>query len=131
MPMIPRSRYCCRVIRRRRPAVVGDVRDDRMLGQRWHLQCGSLTARTERHPSGILYLACFSGVLQADAYAGFNELYRNGGITEAACWAHARRDPRCARPHPCQYSMEEAAADQSVVRHRGGYKGNAGRAAAC
>ncbi|MGX3324055.1 IS66 family transposase, partial [Klebsiella pneumoniae] len=32
-----------------------------------------------------------SGVLQADAYAGFNELYRNGQITEAACWAHARR----------------------------------------
>jgi transposase len=30
-------------------------------------------------------------VLQADAYAGFNELYRNGRITEAACWAHARR----------------------------------------
>ncbi|MCS4445863.1 transposase, partial [Klebsiella pneumoniae] len=30
-------------------------------------------------------------VLQADAYAGFNELYRNGQITEAACWAHARR----------------------------------------
>ncbi|ERB79080.1 transposase IS66 family protein, partial [Escherichia coli B102] len=30
-------------------------------------------------------------MLQADAYAGFNELYRNGGITEAACWAHARR----------------------------------------
>lgn len=30
-------------------------------------------------------------MLQADAYAGFNELYRNGRITEAACWAHARR----------------------------------------
>ncbi|HFI7911774.1 TPA: transposase, partial [Escherichia coli] len=29
--------------------------------------------------------------LQADAYAGFNELYRDGRITEAACWAHARR----------------------------------------
>ncbi|WP_316474371.1 IS66 family transposase, partial [Klebsiella quasipneumoniae] len=24
-------------------------------------------------------------------YAGFNELYRDGRITEAACWAHARR----------------------------------------
>ncbi|HEA8814594.1 TPA: IS66 family transposase [Escherichia coli] len=41
------------------------------------------------HPQ--THLACFSGVLQADAYAGFNELYRNGRITEAACWAHARR----------------------------------------
>ncbi len=61
-----------------------------MPGQRWHLQCGSLTARTEK-ASMQTHLACFSGVLQADAYAGFNELYRNGGITEAACWAHARR----------------------------------------
>ncbi len=30
-------------------------------------------------------------MLQADAYAGFNELYREGRIKEAACWAHARR----------------------------------------
>jgi len=30
-------------------------------------------------------------VLQADAYAGFNELYREGHIKAAACWAHARR----------------------------------------
>ncbi|ASJ29384.1 transposase [Escherichia coli] len=30
-------------------------------------------------------LACISGVLQSDAYSGFNELYRNGRITEAAC----------------------------------------------
>lgn len=27
-----------------------------------------------------------SGVLQADAYAGSTELYRDGRITEAACW---------------------------------------------
>ncbi|WP_202791133.1 IS66 family transposase, partial [Escherichia coli] len=40
------------------------------------------------------HLAGFSGVLQADAYAGFNELYRDGRITEAACWAHARRKIR-------------------------------------
>lgn len=42
-----------------------------------------------RHPQ--THLAGFSGVLQADAYVGFNELYRDGRITEAACWAHARR----------------------------------------
>ncbi len=62
-----------------------------MQGQRWHLQCGSLTARTEKASIRRLILPASSGVLQADAYAGFNELYRNGGITEAACWAHARR----------------------------------------
>ena len=49
------------------------------------LTCGSCRSPAENH------LAGFSGVLQADAYAGFNELYRNGQITEAACWAHARR----------------------------------------
>ena len=41
------------------------------------------------------HLAGYSGILQADAYAGFNALYapdRKGGpITEAGCWAHARR----------------------------------------
>lgn len=38
-----------------------------------------------------MHLSGVSGVLQADAYAEFNELYRNGRITEAACWAHVRR----------------------------------------
>ena len=40
-------------------------------------------------------LAGFSGIRQADAYAGFNRLYeanrQPGPIIEAACWAHARR----------------------------------------
>ena len=47
------------------------------------------------------HLAKFSGVLQADAYAGFNALYVDGTIQEAACWAHARRkfyDLHAARP---------------------------------
>jgi transposase len=37
----------------------------------------------------------YSGILQADAYAGFGELYapdrKPGPIAEAACWAHGRR----------------------------------------
>ena len=41
------------------------------------------------------HLAGYAGILQADAYAGFNELYRPerepGPILEAGCWAHARR----------------------------------------
>ena len=41
------------------------------------------------HPQ--THLANFKGVLQADAYAGFNALYVDGTIQEAACWAHARR----------------------------------------
>jgi transposase len=45
--------------------------------------------RRQRH------LANYGSILQADAYAGFNALYKDdrplGPITEAACWAHARR----------------------------------------
>jgi transposase len=49
--------------------------------------------RTAAHPNR--HLAGYTGILQADAYAGFNDLYRPGRkpspITEAACWAHGRR----------------------------------------
>ncbi len=41
------------------------------------------------------HLCHYGGILQADAYAGFGGLYEQGRkpapITEAACWAHARR----------------------------------------
>ncbi len=53
------------------------------------------------HPQ--THLANFSGVLQADAYAGFNAFFADGTIQEAACWAHARRkfyDLHEARPSP-------------------------------
>jgi transposase len=49
--------------------------------------------RTAEHPER--HLAGYAGILQADAYAGFNRLYaadrRPGPITEASCWAHSRR----------------------------------------
>lgn len=43
------------------------------------------------------HLAGFTGILQADAYAGFRELYKPAPdgrvrIIEAACWAHLRRE---------------------------------------
>src|SRR5215468_3019464 len=45
------------------------------------------------HPDA--HLATYSGLMQADAYAGFNRLYdanrKPGPIIEAMCWAHARR----------------------------------------
>jgi transposase len=37
------------------------------------------------------HLKEFTGVLQADGYAGFESLYASGRVSEAACWAHARR----------------------------------------
>lgn len=39
----------------------------------------------------IAFLGGWKGYLQADAYAGYDELYRNHDIIEVACWAHARR----------------------------------------
>jgi transposase len=49
--------------------------------------------RRGEHPER--HLAGFAGILQADAYAGFDRLYAPergpGPILEAACWAHARR----------------------------------------
>jgi transposase len=36
-------------------------------------------------------LATFTGYLQADAYTGYDALYRTGRIVEVGCWAHARR----------------------------------------
>src|SRR6266853_179892 len=49
--------------------------------------------RNGEHPNR--HLAGYAGILQADAYAGFGDLYdarrRSGPITEAACWSHGRR----------------------------------------
>jgi len=44
--------------------------------------------RKGEHPQ--THLRGFQGVLQADAYGGWRQLYE-AGATEAACWAHARR----------------------------------------
>src|SRR3954470_20103364 len=50
--------------------------------------------RNGEHPAR--HLAGYDGILQADAYAGFGDLYdarrRPGPITEAACWSHGRRN---------------------------------------
>ena len=37
------------------------------------------------------HLKDFRGIIQADGYAGFNELFAGNRIAEAACWAHVRR----------------------------------------
>lgn len=49
--------------------------------------------RTQEHPAR--HLQNFTGILQADAYGGYNGLYDpariQGAVTPALCWAHARR----------------------------------------
>src|SRR5215472_14258485 len=52
-----------------------------------------LTRPQGEHPQA--HLAGYAGILQADAYDGYNQLYlagrKPGPIQEAACWSHARR----------------------------------------
>ena len=71
------------------------VRDDRPFGGRDPPAAIFFYSpdRGAKHPEQ--HLASYAGLMQADAYAGFNRLYdarrRPGPIIEAACWAHARR----------------------------------------
>jgi hypothetical protein len=71
------------------------VRDDQPFGGRAPPAAVFFYSRdrTADHPER--HLTGYTGILQADAYAGFNRLYAGdrspGPITEAACWSHARR----------------------------------------
>lgn len=73
------------------------VRDDRPWGgsdppgAAYHFSPDRKGEHPQRHLEG------FAGILQADAYSGFQKLYVPGAdgkprIREAACWAHLRRD---------------------------------------
>ncbi len=67
------------------------VRDDRPIGSSappsaWYQYTPD---RKGEHPER--HLKKYRGILQADAYGGWGKLYASGQITEAACWAHARR----------------------------------------
>jgi transposase len=70
------------------------VRDDRPFGGRDPPAALYYASRDRRHEHPVRHLRDFAGILQADAYDGYNELYepsRSPGITSALCWAHARR----------------------------------------
>ena len=71
------------------------VRDDRPFGGRAPPAALYYASRDRRHEHPARHLHGFTGILQADAYSGYNELYdpsrAQGPITAALCWAHARR----------------------------------------
>lgn len=71
------------------------VRDDRPFGSRAPPAALYYASRDRRHEHPVRHLKAFSGILQADAYNGYNALYgpsrAEGPITSALCWAHARR----------------------------------------
>ncbi|UXN57345.1 IS66 family transposase (plasmid) [Phyllobacterium zundukense] len=71
------------------------VRDDRPF-------CGSsppaalyYASRDRRQEHPERHLKSFAGILQADAYGGYNPLFKVdrdlGPLTQALCWAHSRR----------------------------------------
>jgi transposase len=67
------------------------VRDDRPSGDAtppavWYCYTPD---RKGEHPKA--HLSEFTGTLQADGYAGYERVYEDGRIQEAACWAHVRR----------------------------------------
>ena len=77
--------------------------------------------RGGEHPEA--HLAGYAGLMQADAYAGFNRLYeaarKPGPIVEAACWAHARRKFfDLARLNKAPIAIEAVEPHRCPVRHR-------------
>jgi transposase len=71
------------------------VRDDRPFGGTAPPAALFYYSRDRRGEHPQAHLAKYSGILQADAFSGYNKLYEPdrtpGSITEAACWAHSRR----------------------------------------
>ncbi|RXH25473.1 hypothetical protein XH84_31420 [Bradyrhizobium nanningense] len=71
------------------------VRDDRPFGGRAPPAALYYASRDRRQEHPAQHLRTFTGILQADAYSGYNALYdpsrAEGPITPALCWAHARR----------------------------------------
>ncbi|MDK9584438.1 IS66 family transposase [Lelliottia wanjuensis] len=91
------------------------VRDDRSAGSSdppavWF---SFSPDRQGKHPQQ--HLRHYHGVLQADAFAGYDRLFspeREGGpLTEAACWAHARR-----KIHDVYISTQTATAEEALKR---------------
>lgn len=71
------------------------VRDDRPFDGRAPPAALYYASRDRRHEHPARHLKGFAGILQADAYSGYNGLYDplrpQGAITPALCWSHARR----------------------------------------
>jgi transposase len=71
------------------------VRDDAPFGGAGPPAAIFYYSRDRRGEHPQTHLAGYAGILQADAYDGYNRLYlaerKPGPIREAACWVHARR----------------------------------------
>jgi transposase-like protein len=59
--------------------------------RRRHEACAFAAGHRHRREHPRQHLRNFHGIQQADAYAGFNQLYADGSIQQAPCLAHIRR----------------------------------------
>ena len=76
------------------------VRDDRASGDTappavWFQYSAD---RKGEHPRR--HLRDFEGILQADAFSGYDRLFQDGRIVEAACWSHYLERSFMRRPTP-------------------------------
>jgi transposase len=71
------------------------VRDDRPFGGKAPPGAVYYYSRDRRGEHPVAHLVGYAGILQADAYGGYNALYepkrKPGPILDALCWVHARR----------------------------------------
>ncbi|MFL1547355.1 IS66 family transposase [Pseudomonas sp. O39] len=67
------------------------VRDDRPAGDTTPAAVWFAYSPDSKGQHPRAHLRIFRGILQADGYASFAQLYATGTIEEAACWAHTRR----------------------------------------
>jgi transposase len=67
------------------------VRDDRPSGDTAAPAVWFAYSPDRKGENPRQHLKLYKGALQADAYAGFQQLYDSGAIVEVACWAHTRR----------------------------------------
>jgi hypothetical protein len=94
------------------------VRDDRPFGGTDPPGAMFYYSRDRRGEHPQAHLARYAGILQADAYDGYKQLYlagrQPGPIREAACWSHARR-PFFAMADIEENARRKAAGKKDIV----------------
>src|SRR3954452_19857707 len=94
------------------------VRDDRPFGGAGPPAAMFYYSRDRRGEHPQAHLAGYVGILQADAYDGYNKLYladrKAGPIREAACWSHGRR-PFFAMADIEENARRKAAGKKDIV----------------
>jgi transposase len=110
------------------------IRDDRPFGGQSPPAALFYASRDRRQEHPERHLKTFTGILQADAYGGYNPLFKvdrdPGPLTQALCWAHSRRKffvladiaTNAKRGQQGRADLTDGAgsrqADRRAVRHR-------------